>query len=166
MYKVQNDTDAMHEYITGIFKSQIKRPTLQNDTHANAKLEEVGFNSRSKRLMRSKTNPWNKSGTTPKQVKYIQGPNWVPWERYQLKDQNGYQISDQKWIPNPTQVLSLNSPSNEAELPLNQRNLAKTKLEKESRKNLMKDSKINYKGGKTQGNNTMQLEDTTSPKTS
>jgi len=48
-----------------------------------------------------------------------------------LKDQGGYQLSDQKWISNPTQILCPNSPSNEAELPLNQRHLAKAKLGKE-----------------------------------
>jgi len=47
-----------------------------------------------------------------------------------LRDQNGYQLNNQKLIPNPTQVLSPNSPSNEAELPLNQRHLEKVKLRK------------------------------------
>jgi len=42
----------------------------------------------------------------------------------------GYQINDQKRIPNPTEFLSPNFPSNEAELPLNQRHLAKAKLGK------------------------------------
>ena len=55
-------------------------------------------------------------------MKDNQGPNCVPCERYQLSDQNR--------IPNSTQVLSLNSPSNEAKLPLNQRHLGKAKLEK------------------------------------
>ena len=77
---------------------------------AIAKLEEAGLSSRSKAH-----EELNKSEKALKQMKNIKGPNWVPWEIYQL--------SDQKWIPNPTQVLSPNSPSNEAELPLNQKHL-------------------------------------------
>jgi hypothetical protein len=47
---MQYDTKTVHEYITIMIKSQIKRLTLQNDTHANAKLEEAGFSSRSRKL--------------------------------------------------------------------------------------------------------------------
>ena len=115
----------MQEYVTRVSKNQTQRPNIQNDTKGNEKLEETGFSW-------SQASSWGVGrilGANQKSI--IQGPNWVPWERYQLKNQNGYQLRDWKWISNPTQVLSPNSPSNEAELPLNQRHLAKTKLEKE-----------------------------------
>ena len=74
-----------------------------------------------------------------------------------MKDQNGYQLSDQKLIPNPTQVLSPNSPSNEAELPLNKRHLAKTKLGKERTQKPKEKLQNNYQGGRTQRKSKLQL---------
>jgi len=123
---------------------------ITGNTHAIIKLEEAGLSSRSKAH-----EELNKSEKALKQMKNIKGPNWVPWEIYQL--------SDQKWIPNPTQVLSPNSPSNKAELPLNQRHLAKTKLGKGESRKPNENSKTNYKG-ELKERPKKQLKDLTSPK--
>ena len=83
-----------------------------------------------------------------------------------MKDQYGYQLKDQKWISNPTQVLSPNSPSNEAELPLNQRHLGKAKLEKRVTQKANERLQNQLQGRRTQRKSKMQLEDMTSPKAS
>jgi hypothetical protein len=85
-----------------------------------------------------------------------------------LKDQNRYPLSDQKWISNPTQVLSPNSPSNEAELPLNQRHLAMTKIEKDwtQKPKEKKNPKPITREGELEERAKMQFEDITSPKQS
>ena len=58
-----------------MIKNQRKRSSIQNDTDANEKLEEAGLSSRSEKLMRSKSSPWNKFEKDLKQMKNIQGPN-------------------------------------------------------------------------------------------
>ena len=74
-----------------MIKNQRKRSSIQNDTHAIAKLEEAGLNTRSRKLMRSKSNSWNKSGKssienegqpriqlhTVRNIP-IEGPKWIP----------------------------------------------------------------------------------------
>jgi len=141
--------------------SRTKEKGKQNETNANEKLEETG-------LSWSQASSWEVGLILGAKLKStIQIPNWVPWQRYQLKDQKGYQLSDWKWISNPTQVLSPNSPSNEAELPLYQRHLAKIKLGKKSyTKTKWNTPKQITKKGKTQGRSKLQLEDMTSPKAS
>ena len=47
--------------------------------------KEAGLSSRSEKLMRSKSSPWNKFEKDLKQMKNIQGPNWVSWEKIPIE---------------------------------------------------------------------------------
>ena len=91
MMHVQYGTNAMQRYIIRIVKSQRKRPSIQSDTHTNAKLKEVGLSSNQEGSRGvgltlganlQKHHPRTQLSTMTKIS--IEGPKWIPIKRFKM----------------------------------------------------------------------------------